>query len=174
MNDDPSQASDGPDKALAPLVAALPRSIEPPRDLWPGIAAEIAPARRATWQRWQLAAAMLLVALSSFITWSLTRRQVVTPPVVAVATDLDAIESYAKASDDMTSALTDPSSTFATLSPETRAILERNLAVIDSVIAECRAAVAADSENAALRELLGGAERQRLDLLRQAARLPRS
>ena len=60
------------------------------------------------------------------------------------------------------------------ISPETKAILERNLAVIDSVIAECRRALAADSSNAALRDLLGGAERQRLDFLRQAARLPRS
>ena len=171
MNDH-QQAPDGPDEALAPLVAQLPRSIEPPHNLWPAIAAQIAPARRVTWQRWQLAAALLLVVVSSFITWSLTRRQVA-PPVVASA-DLEAIESYARASDAMSSALADPSSAFAALSPETRAILERNLAVIDSVIAECRAAVAADSANPALRELLGGAERQRLDLLRQAARLPRS
>lgn len=173
MNDHPSQAQDGPDEALAPLVAELPRSIEPPRDLWPAIAAKITPARRITWQRWQLAAALLLVALSSFITWSLTRRQVEVPPVVATA-NVETIESYARASEAMSSALTDPSSAFAELSPETRAILERNLAVIDSVIAECRAAVAADSANVALRELLGGAERQRLDFLRQAARLPRS
>jgi hypothetical protein len=172
MNDQ-QQFPDGPDEALAPLVAQLPRSIEPPHDLWPAIAAQIAPARRVTWQGWQLAAALLLVVVSSFITWSLTRRQVAAPPAVASA-DLEAIESYARASDEMSSALADPSSAFAALSPGTRAILERNLAVIDSVIAECRAAVAADSANPSLRELLGGAERQRLDLLRQAARLPRS
>lgn len=169
MDDQPSRD----DERLARLVAELPRSIEPPADLWPGVRSRIAPSRRVSWQRWQLAAGLLLVALSSFVTWSLTRRQVADHPVAA-ATSLETITSYARASAAVSSALSDPSSALAELSPETRAILERNLAVIDSVIADCRAAVASDSANVALRELLGGAERQRLDLLRQAARLPRS
>lgn len=163
------------DEQLARLVAGLPRSIEPPENLWPGIRAQIAPARRVAWRGWQVAAALALVALSSFITWSLTRRQA--PPVQVVAsTDVEAIEQYASASDAMAAALTPgaDSPLAARLSPETQAILQRNLAVIDSVIAECRAALAADASNAALQDLLGSAERQRLDFLRQAARLPRS
>jgi hypothetical protein len=171
MTNERRTAPDGRDDELGELVARLPRSIEPPHDLWPGIADRIAP-RRARWQ-WQLAAAVALVALSSLVTWAVLRRQAPEAPALAM-TNLEAIESYASASSAMASALVDPASAFASLSPETRAILEQNLAVIDSVIAECRAALAADSGSAALRDLLGGAERQRLDLLRQAARLPRS
>ena len=158
------------DEGLARLVAKLPQSIEPPADLWPGIRARIAPARRVSWRAWQLAAALLLVALSSFVTWSLMRRQVPEAPVVVVGEDVHAIEQYASAAEQMATALAAPSA----LTDETRELLQRNLRLIDSVIADCRAALAADSSNAALRELLGGAERQRLDFLRQAARLPRS
>jgi len=62
------------------------------------------------------------------------------------------------------------------LSPETVALLERNLQVIDRAIAESRAALARDSgaANTELRELVAAAARQKVELLRWAARLAES
>lgn len=160
---------------LEPLVQGLPKSIEPPRDLWPGIAARMQPARRsARWgTAWKVAAALVLMALSSFITWQLTRDAAPAPQAaqVALVTPAD-IEHYARAADDMAAALA--SAPAGALAPGTRAVLARNLALIDSAIADCRRALADDPANAALRDLLGSAQRQRLELLQQAARLPRS
>ncbi len=160
---------------LEPLVRGLPQSIEPPHDLWPGIAARMQPAQRPPrWGRaWKVAAALVLMALSSFVTWQLTRDAAPVEPVreVALVTPGD-IEHYARAADDMASALA--SAPAAALAPETRAVLARNRALIDSASADCRRALAADPANAALQDLLGSAQRQRLELLQQAARLPRS
>ena len=158
---------------LEPLVRDLPRSIEPPRDLWPDIAARMQPARPpARWvTAWKIAAALALMALSSFVTWQLMRETAPVVPEVALVTPGD-IEHYARAADEMASALA--SAPAEALTPETRAVLARNLALIDSAIADCRRALEADPANAALQDLLGSAQRQRLELLQQAARLPRS
>lgn len=50
-------------------------------------------------------------------------------------------------------------------------VLERNLAAIDSAIAQAQRAVAADSANAYLNSHLAATRRQKLELLRQAASL---
>jgi hypothetical protein len=170
MTDQP----DRDDRAfLEPLVRKLPASIEPPHDLWPDVAARIRPARRPARTGWQIAAALLLVAASSLVTWYLTRRS--SPPAVLVASITTAdIERYARASEELAAALAAPPASTTLLAPDTRAILARNLAIIDSAIAACRRAIAADPSNAALQDLLGDAERQRLEFLQQAARLPRS
>ena len=60
------------------------------------------------------------------------------------------------------------------LAPETRAVLARNLVVIDSAIAECQRALDADPGSPVLAGLLRAAHRQRVEFLQQAARLPRS
>jgi len=60
------------------------------------------------------------------------------------------------------------------LRPETIALLERNLAVIDAAIAESRAAVARDTASAELRRFYVAAARQKVELLRWAARLAAS
>ena len=60
------------------------------------------------------------------------------------------------------------------LAPETRAVLTRNLVVIDSAIAECQRALDADPGSPVLAGLLRAAHRQRVEFLQQAARLPRS
>jgi hypothetical protein len=61
-----------PDEKLDEALAKLPGSIEPTHDLWPGIAARIAPRRTQAWPRnvWSYAsavAAVLVVAIS--ISW---------------------------------------------------------------------------------------------------------
>jgi len=50
-------------------------------------------------------------------------------------------------------------------------VIERNLATIDSAIAQARRAVAADSANLYLNAHLAETMRQKLELLRQAASL---
>ena len=60
-------------RALAAPLAGLARSIEPPRDLWPAIAARTAPARRRYRPLLSAAAALALVAGSSAITMLVMR-----------------------------------------------------------------------------------------------------
>ena len=52
-----------------------------------------------------------------------------------------------------------------------RAVIERNLATIDSAIVQAQRAVAADSANAYLNSHLAETMRRKLELLRQAAAL---
>jgi len=65
------------EKELHDAVGRLPKSIEPPRDLWPGIEARI---HRAGWRRWYwvpLAAAAVLAGVwlvrSQPVSWDVTR-----------------------------------------------------------------------------------------------------
>lgn len=152
-------------------ISDLPRSIEPARDLWPQIEARLTPRARSRTRPvlLQLAAAIALVALSSAVTWYLVRRS---GPVVTVATapvDRAQLARLARAGDVMKEGLGSSS-----LAPETRAILARNLTVIDSAIAESQRALDADPGSPVLADLLRAAHRQRVEFLQQAARLPRS
>jgi len=157
-------------RALMPRVAALPRSIDPPRDLWPAIAGRLHARRAARMPpRWRLAglaaaAAVLLVAGSSAATLWLVRER---PSPAAAATPV--IEAgYVNASAELMRAL---DAERAHLAPATVATLERNLAVIDAAIAESRAALASDPANRDLAALLWASYRQKVALLQQATRL---
>jgi hypothetical protein len=77
------------EKRLDELLGALPRDVEPGRDLWPSIAAQLENLPARSRRRWlpQLAAAVLLVACSSLLTAGLLQRRDPTasaPPVVVV------------------------------------------------------------------------------------------
>jgi hypothetical protein len=152
-------------------IGDLPRSIEPARDLWPPIEARLTPRVRVRPRRtlYQLAAAIALITLSSAVTWFLVHRTAA-PVVVAVApVDRSELARLARAGDVMEDGLES-----STLAPETRAILVRNLVVIDSAIAECQRALDADPGSPVLAGLLRAAHRQRVEFLQQAARLPRT
>lgn len=164
-------------------AAALPRSIRPPRDLWPDIADRLAsrttqlPVRSIPWRRWAplAAAAVLLIAVTAIVTVRLSRRE---PPVaVSAPPEQQHIEGFAAdreyvlAAEDLERVLEEGRDRLA---PATVAVLERNLALIDAAILEARAALEADPANADLRALLWGAHRQKLDLLDRATRLTRS
>lgn len=149
----------------------LPRSIEPARDLWPPIEARLTPRRRSRPRpfMWQLAAAIVLVVISSAVTWYFVRSGRA-PVVVATApVDVAELTRLARAGDVMEEGLST-----SNLTPETRAVLARNLVVIDSAIAECQRALDADPGSPVLAGLLRAARRQRVEFLQQAARLPRS
>ena len=152
------------DEALDARVRDLPRSIEPPRDLWPGIERRLPPRRRGL-PAWLPIAAVLALAVLGAALWRRAARDVPAPPVVA------SVDPAHGAETELLAALDGPAST---LSPATRETLRRNLAVIDTALAESRRALAQDPGNGDMQALVRLAQRQRLDLLRQAARLPRT
>jgi hypothetical protein len=153
--------TDEHDEDLARRMQELPRAIEPPRDLWPGIVPRLAPRRRGL-PRWLPVAAALALAVGGALLW---RGGTAAPAAAPVATQAD------RAAAELLAALErDP----GPLAPATVAALRANLAVIDSAIADSRRALARDASDESAERWLRAVERQRLDLLRQAVRLPRS
>ena len=161
---------------LEPMTA-LPRAVAPAADLWPLIRSRLArrgakgQGRFAVSGWWLAAAAMLLIAVSSGVTALLLRREPSRSvgPSARPPDRLTALETqYSAASDDLTGAL---EKARARLTPETVAIIRRNLATIDSALAESRRALARDPANAALEQLVVAAWRQKLDFLRRATAL---
>lgn len=165
-------------RALLAELTALP-GIAPGRDLLPAIHARIdAPAPSTSeWtlkraRPWLAAAAVLLVALSSSLTWWLAQSPsgpsgnappLATADVQAfVRTDAE----YVRAAAELEAMLR---LNRDVLPAETEQVLERTLAVIDGALEEARAALARDPANAMLSELLLSNHEKKLDVLRQAA-----
>jgi anti-sigma-K factor RskA len=153
---------------------ALPRSVAPPTDLWPGIERELASRRRFRGRvavpGWLLAAAaVLLIAVSSGGTAWLLSNRLTGRPFAPATGNLTALEAqYSAASAELTEAL---EKARARLSPETVATIERSLRIIDEALTESRQALARDPGNQALGQLVVAAWRQKVDLLRRATAL---
>jgi hypothetical protein len=121
------------------------------------------------------AAALVLIALTATITMLLTREPGTRPLARgdAPATDpvvrevLAAEQSYVAAGDELELAL---ASARSQLDPATVRLVEANLRVIDAALAEARAALRGEPDNAALARLLQAAHEQKLALLRRATR----
>lgn len=171
----------------------------PDHDLWPGIAARIGAssgevraidlgAERAR-RRWSfslpqlVAAGLALMALSGGTVWllhpapGLTVAERPTPPTMPVlpvgnsAANLRARaagQSYAAAVSDLERVL---EQNRGRLDTTTVRVIERNLATIDSAIAQAQRALAADSANVYLNSHLAETRQRKLELLRQAAAL---
>jgi len=172
-------------------VVARARGLEdrgPATDLWPGIAARIgsAPAPRyriALSIPQLLAAGIALMVLSGGAAWLLHpgARPGAGPGVVAAGDSgpanppLRTAAWERRAAPGYDAAVTELERVLAEgrgrLDTATVRILEENLRVIDSAIAQARRAVAADSANAYLNSHLAETMRRKLDLLRQAASL---
>jgi len=159
-------------RALVAGAAALPKTVEPSRDLWATIEARIV--QRATWnvQRvwWRgalAAAAVLVIALGLYR---------LLPP--STAPYRPAGQGWAAVQADFDRATNELSLILAAqrgrLRPETVALVERNLGIIDAAIAESRAALARDTANAELQHLWAAAARQKVELLRWATRVAAS
>jgi len=156
-------------------VQALPKSVEPASDLWPGIHARLAPRGkgrgrgRIAMPGWMLAAAaVLLIAVTSGITALLLRtpQKPAAPMPLSTVSPLEA--QYASAASELSAEL---ERARGRLAPATVRIIERNLAVIDSALAESRRALAQDPSNATLERLVIAAWRQKMDFLRRATAL---
>ena len=86
--------------------------------------------------------------------------------------DLLATErEYARATADLMAAL---ESRKASLSPETRAVLDANLETIDEALAQVRAALRKDPDNGPLTHLLTSTHQKKLDALQRVVRLNRT
>jgi len=159
-------------RALVAGAAALPNRIEPGRDLWATIDARIVQratynVQRAFWRGALAAAAVLVIALGVYrlLQPSTTHDRPAGQGWAAVQADFD------RASDELELTL---ATERERLRPETVALLERNLAVIDAAIAESRAALARDPANGELRRFFAAASRQKVELLRWVTRTEKS
>ncbi len=161
-------------RALVAGAGRLPQSINPPRDLWPVIGSRIA--QPATWNvqrlRWRAAlaaAAVLVIALGFYR---------LLPPFAAHDHPAGEGAGWAAVQADFDRTTSELGLIFAAererLRPETVALLERSLAIIDAAIAESRAALARDPASVELRGLFAAAARQKVELLRWAARVAAS
>jgi len=171
----------------------------PERDLWPGVATRIGASSGETpvidlagaraRRRWSFslpqlaAAAVALMTLSGATVWLLhpappaavAAGPAATVPVPAPAAvtvssrrPSSADQSYAAAVSDLERVLEQGR---GRLDSTTVRVIERNLATIDSAIAQAQRALAADSASVYLNSHLAETMQRKLDLLRQAAAL---
>lgn len=173
---------------LLARAASLPQSIEPSRDLWAGIESRIrtacpqtapAPPLRAKRIPGWAAAAAALFAVVAGSSWFLLRRPATdpVPPVrsavavpLAEPAGLREIEAgYAPARADLLRLIEERKDL---LNPETRKVVEENIALIDQALRNIRGALEKDPDNRALMDLLRKTYRQEQELLRRTANLP--
>ncbi len=172
--------------ALLAATAALPREIAPERELWPQISERlrvVVPLARPA-ARFQplllLAAAALLIALSSLVTWRIARpaetrlaARPAEPQGTLIAHTpatglLEAETEYARATDELLLAL---ETRRGSLSPETLMEVEQNLRAIDGALKNLRDALADDPGNQQLTQLLTGTHKRKVEALRRVVRL---
>lgn len=167
-------------RSLVARIGALPLQIAPERDLRADIAASLARApattapqspRRLRWFVPLTAAAMLVVATATVTRWVGMREspresevRSAPGPVIPVAF-LNEESRYHNAIAELQQTLDRER---ARLAPQTIAILERNLAIIDRAIAESRAALSQDPAHPHLGSMILSAYEQKLQLLQRA------
>jgi hypothetical protein len=167
---------------LRAAAEALPREIEPERDLWPDIRARIDADRvrpigngigaRGSVMRRRFppgflvtaAAAVLVIAVAATVQIMEVRTG---RAVAAAAADraMATVAAFERSSAELAATLERRG---ATLDPRTRAVLERSLLTIDGAIAEARTALDSDPSNPAVQAFVAAAYRQKLDFLRRA------
>ncbi|HET7321663.1 MAG TPA: anti-sigma factor [Longimicrobiaceae bacterium] len=182
---------------LRARARSLPREMAPPRDLWAGIEARLRESERTEPVRqvkvielagrrgaprqwgWLAAAAVVLVMLSSGATALMLRNA--GQPAVAVRSVVPAakppvgLAAFSASEAQYRSTVEELRSEFEArrgrLSPETVATIEKNLQIIDQAIAESRAALAKDPNNADLPLMLSGVYQTKVELLQHAVQL---
>jgi hypothetical protein len=153
-------------KSLDELLAALPREIAPPRNLWHGISRRIGHApRRARPMVYAAAAGLVCACVASALTWVILHGHA-SSPAVQVATRLPNVEepmnaSYVAARDELELNFRQR---LALLDPATRARIEASLAVIRSAHEDIRKALAGDPGSPVLEQLWQSTWHDELDL----------
>jgi hypothetical protein len=170
-------------------AAALPRSVSPPRDLWPGIEERLRRGQVWSWSLFRpgpalaLAAAVSALAVAGTLVWERAPSSVHTvvipgggahegslhPASVELDPGLVAVEhDYQEASGALLAALQKRKDALA---PETLASVERNLAVIDEALAEIHRALEKDPASPELGRMLVWTHQKKVDVLRRAVKL---
>jgi hypothetical protein len=163
---------------LDQALCALPREIEPSRDLWPAIRAELKPmaaqpARARPAMLWQLAAGIVLVALSSAVTYMIVRSEPAQPiasvPAAGISGAGDALAlEYLRARADLDRVFAER---VALLPPATRAKIENNLAELRRAADQLTATLAEHPSDALLQDLLMSTRQRELQLLADISQL---
>ena len=153
---------------LAQWTAGLRLEIKPATDLWTGIAPRLTSgARRLSLPVWWVAAAaVLLVAATSALTVALVRR----PRPESVAGFASTEARYQQAALEVAGLYQQARDS---LRPETRLVLERNLAVIERALGEARDALRTDPANRAIEVMVVAAYQRKIAFLERAASLDR-
>lgn len=170
------------DDKLMMAAGGLATEIAPQRDLWPGIEEAINAPQRQRWTPMfaQAAAVVLLVAASSGITYIAVKDQQqpvtqITPELLFEQTSFGSRYNlgpdFQDARDKLVAQLDDE---LARLSPESRADIENNLALVHQAIFDINKALAEEPDNALLQSKLLMAYREELSILRRASGLTRS
>jgi anti-sigma factor RsiW len=177
-------------RRLVAHAGALPRSLTPPRDLWPQIAERIERGSRWSWLlgSWQpaaVAAAAALAILAASLPWlrtpaaPTTIRAVSMPsptaelrPVAGAAIAdpalAAAVDNYETAARELLDALEQRR---GLLPADDLARVEANIQVIDRALAEVREALAKDPESPELNRMLVATHKKKVDVLRRVVRL---
>jgi hypothetical protein len=158
-------------RTLRQQVAALPRELPAPGQVWEGIRTRIGPGRSGTAapaSRWQqprmlAAAAVLLVAVTAALTAMFLR----SPAAPTRHADFQVTQAaYVQAAEELARTL---EARREGMSPAAIAVVEQNLRIIDEAIRETQAALAGDPGNEHVAELLWGSWEKKIDLLKRAA-----
>ena len=170
-------------------AASLPRSVAPPRDLWPGIARRVERERswsRAAggWSPWALAAAATVVVGLAAVFWSGRAPSAVRTVAIPVATPEARLAALPEAVSDPVLAAAERDYEAAAgallealqqrrarLQPETLAAVEANLEVIDRALAEVRQALVKNPSNPELNRMLVATHRKKVDVLSRVVKL---
>ncbi len=177
-------------RALLAATETLARQIPPGRDLWPEIHAGVGgrPIGRSTaasvWRaprtRWIGLAASLLVAVLAGSTALWLRDSDRTPATggpggdaVPASHELPAsfdeeLREYVEAAELLQASIRERGNR---LSPETLAVLEKNLAIIDQAISEVHGVLASDPGDRGNALMLQAMHQQKVELLRRVSRL---
>ena len=186
--------SDKPKQSLDELLAAVPRDVQPERDLWQGIQAEIAktpivtdsaPVVHFASSRWfQIAAGLLLVLATSLTTFVITRQSMQQDPVPVASNPLPtpALNAmpvsfgpemlgaeYLQVRSELNQRFQER---LKTLPPATRVKLEGNLADLRKAANEISATLAEHPSDPLLQDLLMSTYQRELQLLADVSEAP--
>jgi len=181
-------------RTLLAEAASLPREIEPPQDFWPALSQQMEHGEKSAsrftrrgrpWWAQPIvyaAAALLLIAGGMLGTMFradfapvLSPREVVavlfghTPDTVVSQEFRSAETQFIQARSQLRMAVEEQKSK---LSPETLAVIEQNLDIIDNAIQDMQVALAKNPRDTRLSEQLLAMYQKQVDLLQQATQLP--
>jgi len=180
--------SEVPPDRLDELLATVSRDVQPERDLWAAIQAEIAPAEtsrprsRQSRTVWQVAASVLLVIGSSATTYFVMRSHAPQATQAQIDMPVPALSAmpakfgvqemgadYAKTHATLEAQF---ERRIATLPPVTQAKLRRNLADLRKAAHDIAQTLAQQPSNPLLQELLMSTYQSELQLLTQVNEMP--